>query len=122
MRRIKQRHMTSRGHRPWTAVMLCLLFAFGAILHVSHTTPVQAHASAPEVTAVSGGEHPCEPGHAAAREHCHPTAGCQLCAPVGNAVIFFAPAPARPPIAAASRMPSAVITPHFHPPKPALHA
>jgi hypothetical protein len=121
MRRIKQRPMTSLGRRPWTAVVLCLLFAFGAILHVAHATPAQAHASAPQVIAVSDGADLCEPGHAAG-EHCQPTNGCPLCAPIATAETFFDRARARLPMAAAAPVPGGVVTTHFHPPRPALHA
>ena len=121
MRRIKQRPMASLGRRPWAAVVLCLLFAFGAILHVAHATPAQAHTSAPEVMVVSDGADPCQPGHAAA-EHCQPTVGCSLCAPIGAAVTLFDRTPVRPPMAAAAHAPSGVIVPLFHPPRFALHS
>jgi hypothetical protein len=94
--------------------VLCLLFAFGAILHFAHATPAQAHATAPEVIAVSNSAESCEPGHAAA-EHCHPSAGCPLCASIGAAVTFLDRAPGRLPMAAAALVPSAVIIPHFPP-------
>jgi hypothetical protein len=103
------------------AVVLCLLFAFGTILHLAHAAPVQAHASAPQVMAVSNGAHPCEPGHAAA-EHCHPTAGCALCAPLGVAVTFLDRSSVRLPMAAVAAVPPGVVIRHFHPPRFALQA
>jgi len=112
---------TSPGRRPWAAAVLCLLFAFGTILHVAHAAPVQADASAPQVMAVSDGADLCEPGHATG-EHCQPTNGCPLCAPIATAETFYDPARARLPIAAATPMPGGVITRPFHPPKPSLQA
>lgn len=117
----RERAATSAGRRPWAAVALCLLFAFGTILHLAHAAPVQAHASTPQVIAVSDGADLCEPGHAAA-EHCHPTNACPLCAPIGTGVMIFDQASARPSMAAAAPVPGGVIIPHFHPPRPALQA
>jgi hypothetical protein len=104
----------------WVGLLLCLLFAFGAILHVAHAPPVHAHAAS-EVVAVSHESAPCEPGHPAG-EHCQPTSGCQLCAPVVAALVIPGWALARPPMAAAALVPDGVVLRHFHPPKLSIHA
>ena len=106
----------------WAGVLLCLLFALGTVLHVAHATPAQAHAPVLQVVAVSDAADPCVPGHAAAGEHCQPTSGCPFCAPVATGVALFHSPPARPPMAAAALLRGRVILPHFHPPRPALHA
>lgn len=121
MQRIKQRPVTSPGRRPWAAVALCLLFAFGAILHAAHATPAYAHASASEIMAPSDGSVPCDSGYAAG-EHCQPPSGCPLCAPVGAMVTFLDRVPVRPPMAATALVPGGVVVPHFRPPRLPLRA
>jgi hypothetical protein len=104
------------------ALRLLLLLAFGGILHLAHPAPAQAHASGPEIVAVSDGADRCELGDAAPAGHCHLASACPLCAPVGAAVAMPRRLSAHLSLAVATLLVGGVVDPRLHPPMPASQA
>ena len=114
--------MNGRGCRPtrwrWRGAVVCLLLAFGMLLHFGYLSSAQADASGAAVVGISGSNDHGAPkgGHNVVQE-CEASAHCSFAGPpYSNAVVVDGEANVGRP-AAADSGPTWTVRPDYRPPK-----
>lgn len=102
----------------WRGAVVCLLFAFGVLLHFGHLSSAQADTGGTVVVGISGSNDHGAPkaGHNVIQE-CEASAHCSFAGPpCANAVVVDGEANVgRPP--AADSGPTRAVHPDYRPPK-----
>lgn len=107
----------SPAHRRWKWAVLCVLIAFGVILHLGQVIPAQAGVNEIQFITVADGTGPCEPGHGSTVGYCHTTAAYSLYALLEANLTILSDAMTHPSLMAEILHLSRAVSPQLHPPK-----